>query len=290
MIPNVERVLNRYVYHFLKLNELKLTQCQHGAGIPALKSQAITSLIIPLPPLPVQREIVRILDNFTDLTAELLEKLNVELQSRKTQYAEYCHRLFSDSESLRKTTLGEIVDVCMCKRIKKEQTSSVGEVPFYQNGTLGGIAKLFITKELFEEFSKKYKYPLPGEVMLTTVGTVGKAIQFDGNLAYFQDSNIVWLRRKTNEVTNEFLYWYCLSMPWKLPKRATLRHLHNYMITGTEIAIPSLERQAYIIQKFQQLTRSFEQVFESIEKEIEARRKQYEYYRDKLLTFKEASA
>ena len=123
--------------------------------------------------------------------------------------------------------------------------------------------------------------------MLSTVGTVGKAIQFDGSKSYFQDSNIVWLRRKNDEVTDEYLFWFCVSMPWKLPERATLKHLHNYMIADTEIVIPSLESQKYIVSKFQDLQRYSTNVINALQQEIEARQKQYEYYRDKLLTFKQ---
>lgn len=280
-------LLNRYAYHFIKSQEYKLQECQYGAGIPALAKSTVEALNIPVPPIEVQREIVLILDNFTELTAELIASLDSELQSRKKQYQEYSRILFNGMENIRTTTLGEIVDIQMCKRIKKDQTSSTGDVPFYQNGTLGGTAKLYITNELFDEFSQKYKYPIKGEVMLSTVGTVGKAIQFDGSKSYFQDSNIVWLRRKNDEVTDEYLFWFCVSMPWKLPERATLKHLHNYMIADTEIVIPSLESQKYIVSKFQDLQRYSTNVINALQQEIEARQKQYEYYRDKLLTFKQ---
>ena len=76
-------------------------------------------------------------------------------------------------------------------------------------------------------------------------------------------------------------------MPWKLPERATLKHLHNYMIADTEIVIPSLESQKYIVSKFQDLQRYSTNVINALQQEIEARQKQYEYYRDKLLTFKQ---
>lgn len=250
------------------------------SSVPSIKN-----IVIPVPPIEVQEEIVWILDSFTQLTAELQAKLQAELQARKQQYNEYSRLLFDQSEYVRKTTVGKIADIQMCKRIKKDQTSSVGDIPFYQNGTLGSTAKLYISKELWSDFSEKYKYPKKGEVMLSTVGTVGKAIQFDGNPSYFQDSNIVWLRRKTDELTDEYLYWFCLSMPWKMPERATLKHLHNYMIADTEIAIPSLERQLYVIEKFQQLTETFNAVIRELESEIASRQKQYEYYRDTLLQF-----
>ena len=123
--------------------------------------------------------------------------------------------------------------------------------------------------------------------MLSTVGTVGKTVQYNGEPAYFQDSNIVWLKRKTEDVSNEYLYWFCVSMPWKLPERATLKHLHNYMIAETEVSIPSKKRQEYVIAKFQRLESAFRLIDAELTAELESRKKQYEYYRDKLLTFKE---
>ena len=94
VLPDTEVVDNRYIYHFLKLNEERLTSCQHGAGIPALRASEITSLKIPIPcpdnpkkSLAIQAEIVRILDAFTELTAELT--------ARKKQYAYYRDRLLT---------------------------------------------------------------------------------------------------------------------------------------------------------------------------------------------------
>ena len=89
--PNEEIVLNRYVYHFVKANERKLQECQYGAGIPALGKTTIANIQIPVPPLEVQEEIVRILDNFTNLAAEL----QAELQARQEQYEYYRDKLLS---------------------------------------------------------------------------------------------------------------------------------------------------------------------------------------------------
>lgn len=88
--PNAD-LLNRYAYHFIKSQEYKLQECQYGAGIPALAKSTIESLSIPLPPLEVQREIVRILDSFTEYT-KLLEK---ELALRKKQYEYYREKLLT---------------------------------------------------------------------------------------------------------------------------------------------------------------------------------------------------
>ena len=85
VVKPLDNVINRYVFHFLKSKEKKLQECQYGAGIPALSKATVENLLIPIPPLEVQREIVRILDSFTELTAEL----TAELVARKQQYEYY---------------------------------------------------------------------------------------------------------------------------------------------------------------------------------------------------------
>jgi len=87
VLPKIEIVENKYVYHYLKLNQEKLTEKQHGAGIPALRTSEILDLKIPIPPLSIQQEIVSILDKFT--------KLQAELQARTRQYEYYRGRLLS---------------------------------------------------------------------------------------------------------------------------------------------------------------------------------------------------
>ena len=97
ILPNLEIVENRYIYHFLKLNQEKLTEKQHGAGIPALKTSEILDLLIPVPPLSIQQEIVNILDKFTELEAELEAELQAELEARKKQYEYYRNSLLTFS-------------------------------------------------------------------------------------------------------------------------------------------------------------------------------------------------
>ena len=91
VLPNIEVVENKFVYHFLKLNQEKLTEKQHGAGIPELKTSEILKLQIPVPPLPIQQEIVTILDSFTQLEAEL----EAELEARRAQYNYYRNKLLT---------------------------------------------------------------------------------------------------------------------------------------------------------------------------------------------------
>lgn len=286
-VKGTDCIKTKYLYYYLSNIQEYIYSTKKGSGVPHVHIASIENVRIPVPPTPVQNEIVRILDSVTEYATNLIADIEKERTLRKKQYLEYSHALFKQSDCVKKTTLGEIVDICMCKRIMKSQTDTVGDIPFYQNGTLGGEAKLFISNDLFQEYAKKYKFPHKGDVMLSTVGTVGKTVQYNGEPAYFQDSNIVWLKRKTEDVSNEYLYWFCVSMPWKLPERATLKHLHNYMIAETEVSIPSKKRQEYVIAKFQRLESAFRLIDAELTAELESRKKQYEYYRDKLLTFKE---
>ncbi len=103
---------------------------------------------MPFPPLPVQAEIVRILDNFTELTAELAAELTAELTARKKQYEYYRDILLRYGRTV---LLGDIGKVSMCKRIMKAETTSQGEVPFFKIGTSGKRQDAYITKKKFEE-------------------------------------------------------------------------------------------------------------------------------------------
>lgn len=89
--PSKNAVQNRFLYFLLKNKEEQLMQLKHGAGIPALGREKINKLLVPVPPLAVQEEIVRILDHFTDLAAEL----QAELQARKEQYEYYRNKLLT---------------------------------------------------------------------------------------------------------------------------------------------------------------------------------------------------
>lgn len=89
--------------------------------------------------------------------------------------------------------LGDIGKISMCKRILKEQTSKKGDIPFYKISTFGGEADCFISKEIFEEYKEKYSYPRKGDILISAAGTIGRTVIYNGEDAFFQDSNIVWL-------------------------------------------------------------------------------------------------
>ena len=243
----------------------------------------IGKIQIPIPPLPVQREIVRILDNFTELTA----KLTAELTARKKQYKYYRDQLLINNPKSKPMNLGDIGPVSMCKRIMKAETSSSGDVPFYKIGTFGKEADAFISNETFEKYKKAYSYPKKGDLLISAAGTIGRVVVFNGEPSYFQDSNIVWIANDESKVLNTYLYYCYQLQPWKASTGGTISRLYNDNIRKATIPVPSIPEQERVISILDRFDALCNDIASGLPAEIEARQKQYEYYRDKLLDFPE---
>ncbi|MBQ7855898.1 MAG: restriction endonuclease subunit S [Alistipes sp.] len=134
----------------------------------------------------------------------------------------------------------------MCKRILASQTNSEYGVPFYKIGTIGSVPDAYISYELFEAYRAKYNYPRKGEVMITCAGTVGKAIIFDGNDSYYQDSNIVWIDNPANKFDNTFLYHFISRVDWSKLNTTTIVRIYNDDLRQLKISYPSLFEQRKI--------------------------------------------
>ena len=157
-------------------------------------------------------------------------------------------QIYSGEFPLKK--LSSIGKVSMCKRIMKFETSEVGEIPFYKIGTFGKKADAYITREKFEEYKKNYPYPKKGEILISAAGTIGKTLIFDGEPAYFQDSNIVWLSHDESIVTNLFLKIFYETNPFHVTEGPIIKRLYNAGIENTKIPVPTLEEQKKIVLEF----------------------------------------
>ena len=174
--------------------------------------------------------------------------------------------------------LGEIGEICMCKRIMKDQTSDNGDIPFYKIGTFGKKADAYISRNLFENYKTNFSYPKKGEILISAAGTIGRSVVFDGEDAYYQDSNIVWIANDEKTVTNRFLFYFYQIAEWKTDG-GTIKRLYNYNLKNTKIPVPSLEEQNRIVG----ILDTFMDSIENLKQQISQRRKQYEHYRDQLL-------
>ncbi|WP_207741225.1 restriction endonuclease subunit S [Roseburia intestinalis] len=183
--------------------------------------------------------------------------------------------------------LSDIGKVSMCKRIKKAETASTGDVPFYKIGTFGKEADAFISRKKFEEYRKKYSYPKEGDILISAAGTIGRTVVYNGEDAYYQDSNIVWIDNDESIVLNRYLYYCYQLQPWIASTGGTIARLYNDNISKAKIMVPSIKHQKQIIEILDRFDTLCNDLSAGLPAEIEARQKQYEYYRDKLLSFKE---
>lgn len=283
--PN--NIINKFIYYCLIANKLFFVSKVRRASVPRLSRTVVDNFEIPIPPLEVQNEIVRILDTFTLHTAEL----QVELQARKEQYEYYRNKLLTfdeNDERVKWIKLGEIGNTCMCKRIMKHQTSDIGEVPFFKIGTFGKEADAFISYELYDEYKNKYSFPRKGEILISASGTIGRTVIYDGQDAYFQDSNIIWIQNDESKVLNKYLYYYYQIIEWNV-EGGTIKRLYNTNLSKTIIAYPPLSEQQRIISILDKFESLVNDLSEGLPAEIAAVQEQYEYYRNKLLTFKRKS-
>ena len=275
---NTSLLNNKFLYYWMLSQKSDIESFYRGAGIKHPSMFKVLNMLIPIPSLSEQQRIVSILDTFTSSISNLKQ----QIEERRKQY-EYERDLLLDlegKEGVEMKKLGEVGDICMCKRIMKDQTSEKGDIPFFKIGTFGGKADAYISRELFEDYKDKYSYPKKGEILISAAGTIGRTVVFNGEDAYFQDSNIVWISNNEQLVLNTFLRYLYGIIDWKIDG-GTIKRLYNYNLKNAIIYVPSLEAQSRIVS----ILDTFEQSISNLEEQLAMREKQYEYYRNQLLTF-----
>ncbi|MBW1467096.1 restriction endonuclease subunit S [Campylobacter jejuni] len=282
-IEKVVEFLNyKFVYYFLKNNQNNLIKSQYGAGIPALNKTDIQNLQIPIPPLEIQEEIVKILDAFT------------ELEARRRQYEYYRNKLLSfeylktNGGGYKLKMLGEI-----CER-QKGINITAGEMEkiAIQNGDIrifaGGKTFIDTKMELLQEQNILKKT----SIIVKSRGYV----DFEYYTKPFTHKNELWsysLNPDTKDINLKFIFYYLKNKVEYFQKiaRANAVKIPQLAVADTDrfqIPIPPLATQEKIVNILDQFHALTTDLQSGIPAEIEARKKQYEYYRNQLLTFKEA--
>ena len=149
------------------------------------------------------------------------------------------------TEAWEQRKFGNYGSVSMCKRVFKNETSDNGDIPFYKIGTFGEQADAFISNEKYEYYKSKFSYPNKGDILLSASGTIGRIVEYTGEKAYFQDSNIVWLNHNDN-IKNSFLKVLYPTVKWDGIEGSTIKRLYNSNFLNTDINVPKIIEQEKI--------------------------------------------
>ncbi|HDV3038600.1 TPA: restriction endonuclease subunit S [Escherichia coli] len=282
-----------YVFHFLETQYESLRQISSGnSGRGGLNLQMISAYKIPIPcpgnpekSLAIQSEIVRILDKFTELTAEL----TAELSMRKKQYNYYRDQLLSFDEEQEKPIYQEklldgvevewlpLSDLARIRNGKDHKSLSEGEFPVYGSG---GIMRYVDT----------YAYNKPS-VLIPRKGSLGNLFFID--VPFWTVDTIFYTEIDEAQIRPKYLYYFLTTVGLgEMNQAGGVPSQTQSVLNKLKIPIPcpdnpekSLAIQSEIVRildKFDTLTNS---ITEGLPREIELRQKQYEYYRDLLFSF-----
>lgn len=295
-IQGNETLKTKYVYYILTNIQEKIYSTKKGGGVPHVHISSIDKFEIPVPPLPVQEEIVRILDAFTELQAEL----QAELQKRLQQYNYYRDNLlsFEGRTDVQWKKLGKIASITTGRRFVRTDIRESG-VPCFHYGDIYTYYGLTATKTkgyLDEELVKKLRFAQPNDVVVVCAGEndmdIGVGVAWLGDEpAVVHDACCILHHNQSPRYISHFLrtHNYHLQMK-KYVKNGKISSLPASGLAEALMPLPSLEEQeriASILDRFDSLTND---LAAGLPAEIEKRRQQYEYYRDKLLTFKRKGA
>ena len=289
-----DKLLNRYLFFFLKNQEFLLQQMQHGAGIPALNRDRIRNLEIPVPPLEVQEEIVKILDRFSEYAAEL----QAELQARREQYEYYRDKLLSFNKigGVLWLTMNEIGTFIRGNGLQKKDFTESG-FPCIHYGQIhthyGTFASetISFTSQKYAEQLKKAQY---GDLIIATtsedVDGCCKAVAWLGHSEVAISGDAYIFHHKQNPKYISYLFQTDLFANYKRTAYTGTKviRVSNERMGKFALPIPPLaeqERIVGILDKFETLVNDLS---EGLPSEIAAVGEQYEYYRNKLLTFPRA--
>ncbi|MGN0088605.1 MAG: restriction endonuclease subunit S [Candidatus Limimorpha sp.] len=306
-------MLPKYVFYFLKNNQEKIHATKKGAGVPHVHGKDIAKFLIPVPPIEVQDEIVKILDRFADYAAEL--------QARRLQYEYYRNLLLTFNPSaygcgtddaqkisviargghsyeIQWKTMGEIGTFIRGNGLQKKDftESGVGCIHYGQiythYGTFADKTKSFVTEGL----AKKLLEVENGDIVLActseNIEDVAKAVAWLGKETIVTGGHSVVF--KHNQNPKYIAYFMQTALFFNQKKKyaygAKVIDIKSEDLAKILIPIPPLELQEKIVailDRFETLVNDFSK---GLPAEIEAVKARYEYYRNKLLCFKEKPA
>ncbi|WP_155971530.1 restriction endonuclease subunit S [Streptococcus ruminantium] len=275
-----DRVDTRFIYYFLQTSFKQfILKKAVSATVSSIRKPMIEKFLIPLPPLEIQQEIVKILDKFTEYVTELTAELTAELTLRQQQYSFYRDKLLSFDEdssggannkvyTVQWKTLGEVARL---KNGRDWKSLPSGEVPVYGSGGEMG------------EFVSDYAYDKP-TVLIPRKGSISNLFYLDK--PFWNVDTIYYTEIDDSQMMPRYFYHYLTTVDLeRLSTNPTRPSLTQAILDKIEIPLPSLAIQSRIVQVLDNFDTVCNDLNIGLPKEIELRQKQYEFFRDKLLTF-----
>ena len=283
---------SKYLYYCLSGYEDYFYSQKRVGGVPTIDRSVVEDFKIPVPPLPVQEEIVRILDKFTSLEAEL----EAELEARRVQYEYYRDELLKPKFEIPVVKLKDIAtDFYRGSGIKRDEITAEG-VPCVRYGEIYTTYNISFDKCVSHtklEYVQSPKYFEHGDILFAITGEniedIAKSVAYTGNEKCLAGGDIVVMKHKQNP---RYLAHVLATTEARIQKgkgkvKSKVVHSSIPSIQEVEIPLPPLdvqERWANVLDNFDAICSDLKI---GLPAEIDARKKQYEYYRDLLLTFAE---
>lgn len=287
-----ENLSSRYLYHVMLWLQPTILSRVRKASIPRLSRDSIERLTIPLPPLEVQHEIVRILDTFTELTSELTENLSRELTARKHQYTYYRNKLLEKNTKAMKMKLGDIFDFqngfAFKSRLFKESGNAILRIVNIKANQISTDNLVFFDEADYKENLSPYIVRQNDIVIAMSGATTGKIGVNVTPFNFYLNQRVGKFIPKENIVLSRYLYHLLLQMSEEIhaiSEGGAQPNLSSEKLKKLTAYIPPISEQKRIVKVLDTFAYLCTDLTSGLPAEIEARQKQYEYYRDKLLSF-----
>ena len=296
-----EKVINRKFFNYYLTSEKiknSLVSRKNTSSQGYIKAGSIENLLLPVPPLEIQCEIVHILDDFTLLSAEL----SAELKARQKQYQYYIDYFYAleNKENLdgKIYQLDELGELIRGKRFVHADAVSENGIPAIHYGelyTYYGVIATETKSQIRKDIPKKLRYAKKGDIVI--VGAGENNIDIGVGVAWLGDYEVAvhdacYIFHPSEKVLSKYISFYLRADMYhqqikKYVSEGKICAISAQGIGKSKIYVPSIEEQKRVIKILENFNKLNKDIRSGIPAEIEARQKQYEYYRDKLLTFKE---
>lgn len=290
-----ESVLNSRFFYYSVLNYYT----KHNSYERHFKY--LLDTIIPVPPLRVQEEIVRILDEFTGKIFELQERLKEELQARKRQYEYYANKMFPSvkNRNIEWVELGGVATVTklagfeFTNYVTYSETGNIIALRGLnvKNGRLVLDDVKYIDNSQLEMLTRSKLHI--GDMLFTYVGTIGQVALVDEEERFYLAPNVAMVRLNTEQYLPRYMMYYFLTEKFrceqisKLLQTSSMQNIPMEKIRKFMLPKLSIAEQEKVISFLKRFDELYNDISEGLLVEFDVRQKQYEYYRNKLLTFKE---